>query len=84
VTQRRKEGKESFVLMVATCDGNAKLWLNMANLKDRSRWAAGWLQRTDMAALQGGGGTGAECKACRGAGIVPCPLCSAAGEVIEL
>ena len=84
VTQKRKQGSEVFALMVATCDEATQLWLNVKNLKDRSRWAAGWLQRSDMLALQGEGATGAECKACRGAGRVPCPLCSLAGQVVEV
>lgn len=84
VTQKRKEGKEAFVLMVAACDENTQLWLNLKNLKDRGRWAAGWLQRRDLVAMQDNEATGAECKACRGAGSVACPLCSMAGQVVEL
>lgn len=85
VTQRRKEGKNAaFVLMVATCDETVQLWVNLKNLKDRSLWAAGWLQRTEMRALEEQGAAGPECKVCRGSCAVPCPLCSRAGEVVEL
>ena len=83
VTQKQKEGKETFVCMVATCDENAKLWINIKNLKDRALWAAGWLQRTEMRAREAQEG-GAECRTCHGAGTVACPLCSLAGEVVEL
>lgn len=66
----------------------------MQNLKDRSRWASGWLQKQEILALEeqraaeGGaapaGGGGTPCKGCSGTGRVPCPLCSLAGEVVEL
>lgn len=73
--------------------------VNLQNLKDRQRWASGWLQKDEMRALEaerasaadgGGGGaaaearSGAACKGCTGTGRVPCPLCSRAGQVVEL
>ena len=82
-TQKRKQGKDTFVLMVATCDENVQLWVNMKNLKDRAAWAAGWLQKTEMRALEAQG-AGAECKGCKGTGKVPCPLCELAGSIVEL
>ena len=77
----------------------------MQNLKERERWASGWLQKQEMRALEAqlqaapaqqqqqqrqpgqpptpaGGGT--VCKGCAGSGSLPCPLCSNAGEVVEL
>ena len=71
--------------------------MNLQNLKDRERWASGWLQKDEMRALEaeraaaaeGGGGaaasrSGTACKGCTGTGRVPCPLCSRAGQVVEL
>ena len=39
-------------------------------LKDRGTWASGWLQRAQLDALET---KGAECKACRGSGLVSLP-----------
>lgn len=83
VTQKRKQGKDTFVLMVATCDENVQLWVNIKNLKDRAAWAAGWLQKAELRALEGQA-AGAECKGCKGTGNVACPLCALAGLVVEL
>jgi hypothetical protein len=58
--------------------------LNMRNLKERARWAAGWLQKQEIQERETAL-TGADCKAWRGPGRLPCPLCSSgAGEVVEL
>jgi tryptophan-rich hypothetical protein len=88
VLQRRREGKgEAFVLLAATCDERTQLWVSLGALKDRRAWAAGWLQKTEMRALEdAAGGAGPSCRACRGAGAVTCPLCAAAaaGDVVEL
>lgn len=66
----------------------------MQNLKDRGRWASGWLQKQEILALEAqqqaaagapspaAGGT--PCKGCAGGGSTPCPLCSLAGQVVEL
>ncbi len=61
----------------------------MQNLKDRDRWASGWLQKQEIQGLerqrqQDGGGGGTACKACGASGSLPCPLCSLAGQVVEL
>lgn len=77
-----------------------QLWTNTANLKDRGQFAAGWLQREELLALEAEleaaatpqeqqqqpqqRRSGAECKACYGSGQMACPLCSRGGEVIEL
>jgi len=79
----RKDAKDAFVLLVATCDESVRLWVNMKNLKNRAAWAAGWLQKTELLALEGLGG-GGECRKCGGSGALLCPLCSRAGEVVEL
>lgn len=103
VLQKKGQGKDTFVLMAATCDESTQLWVNMQNLKDRARWASGWLQRQEMQAAQeqqhrdestaagrasaspaGTAGQGTACRACSATGAVPCPICSLAGQLIEL
>ena len=55
----------------------------MRNLRERERWASGWLQKAEIQAAEAL--AGAACKACGGSGRAPCPLCSAGGgAVIEL
>ncbi|KAL4531475.1 hypothetical protein Ndes2526B_g04412 [Nannochloris sp. 'desiccata'] len=84
VTQKKKQGKDVFVCLEATCDSNVSLWTNIKNLKDRGTWAAGWLQKTEMRALEAQAG-GKECRSCKATGNVPCPLCQElAGKIIEL
>ena len=83
VTQKRKQGSDTFLLLVATCDEAVQLWVNSKNLKERSQWAAGWLQRTEMRALESQAG-GVDCKICKGSGQLACPLCELAGAVVEL
>jgi tryptophan-rich hypothetical protein len=84
VIQKKKQGKDVFVCLEATCDTNVQLWINIKNLKDRSLWAAGWLQRTEMRALEAQTG-GKECRSCKATGNVPCPLCiELAGKIVEL
>lgn len=56
----------------------------MKNLKDRSRWASGWLQKQEIRAMESQAGSGAACKTCGGTGKVACPVCSLAGEIVEL
>lgn len=83
VVQLRKAGQAPgqptvFVLMQASCDSSAQLWVNAQNLRDRSNWAAGWLQRAEMIDPEGVmRGTQAECKVCAGLGRRPCPACKA-------
>jgi len=83
VGQKRKERKDTFVLMISACDQNTQLWVNIKNLKDRAAWASGWLQKTEIKSLEAGD-RGPVCRTCRGSGTVACPLCSLAGEVVEL
>jgi len=84
VTQKKKQGKDVFVCLEATCDTDVMLWTNIKNLKDRATWAAGWLQKTEMRALEAQSG-GKECRSCKATGNVPCPLCQdLAGKIIEL
>lgn len=79
----------SLVRLVATCDPSIVLWVPPAVLKARSEWAAGSLARTALAARRAAAsgaerGAGAACRTCGGSGERPCPLCSAAGEVVEV
>lgn len=55
--------------------------MNVKNLRDRSLWASGWLQKVE---LQGMDTQGPECKECAGEGTVPCPLCATGGRIVEL
>lgn len=79
--ERRKQGKDSYVLLVATCDEDTKLWVPTKMLKERSQWASGWLQKRDLIEL---GEEGAPCKECGGTGNVPCVLCGAVDGVVAL
>lgn len=64
------------------------LQVNLQNLKDRARWASGWLQKDEMRALEAerdeAAQAGPACKACGASGRVACPLCSRGGQVVEL
>lgn len=87
--QKQKRSKDTYVLLVATCDESVQLWVNMKNLKDRSLWAAGWLQKKELLALRsapssGNAQHGTACKVCRGSGRVECGLCKRAGQVIDV
>eukprot|EP00193_Tetraselmis_chui_P020570 CAMPEP_0177779780 /NCGR_PEP_ID=MMETSP0491_2-20121128/16811_1 /TAXON_ID=63592 /ORGANISM="Tetraselmis chuii, Strain PLY429" /LENGTH=233 /DNA_ID=CAMNT_0019299425 /DNA_START=65 /DNA_END=766 /DNA_ORIENTATION=+ len=81
-TQKRKEGKDVYVLLVATCDPATRLWVNVENLKDRQRFAAGWLQKVQLNEVDT---AGAQCRSCSGTGEAACPLCSClAGALVEM
>ncbi|PRW51032.1 hypothetical protein C2E21_5358 [Chlorella sorokiniana] len=86
--QKRGQGREAYVLLESTCDRETKLWVNLQNLKDRARWASGWLQKEEMRALEAerdeAAQAGPACKACGASGLVACPLCSRGGQVVEL
>lgn len=78
VKQLQKKGKGmAFVLMQASCDPSAQLWVNRDALRDRTLWAAGWVQmalvKDPQAMTQLG--KGAPCRACRGTGQVACKQC---------
>jgi hypothetical protein len=92
--------KAWFVLMVSACDPSIRLWIEARALKDRARWTPGWVTVADIVSRRAedaeerggkqrrprGVGTrvGAACKGCSGSGQVDCPLCSRAGELIEV
>lgn len=53
--------------------------VNLRNLKDRERWASGWLQKSEVEALNDLGGI---CQVCAGTGHMTCPLCKDESVVI--
>ena len=55
--------------------------VNVENLKDRKRWACGWLGKAQLDDMQ----SCPECRTCAGRGRVDCMVCLAKpGEVVEL
>ena len=83
VTQKRKHGKHTFVQLTATCDESCSVYVNLAILKDRELWAAGWLQRRQLEELENQS-AGKLCKVCSGNGTVDCPLCALSGKITEI
>jgi len=77
---RKREGTASFVELVSTCDPSVRFFVNSTNLKDRSRWLCGWLEREELRAPEAAGG--GCCRACSGSGSVKCPGC--AGKVVNI
>eukprot|EP00897_Mesotaenium_endlicherianum_P003903 jgi/Mesen1/3540/ME000198S02744 len=76
IESKKRQGKEWFVEMIATCDENARFWVNMQNLKDRERWSMGWLQKKELEAIKAGAAsTCTACKACAGIGQRTCQAC---------
>ncbi|GAX77780.1 hypothetical protein CEUSTIGMA_g5223.t1 [Chlamydomonas eustigma] len=72
-----------FLLMQASCDNNAQLWVNADVLRDRQRWAAGWLLMSEMADPDRTlAGSGALCRVCTASGICTCPQCGASGVAL--
>jgi hypothetical protein len=52
------------------------------NLKDRQRWAAGWLQMSEiLGQAEGAVGAGRPCRACAGLGAKVCAGCDGTGVV---
>jgi tryptophan-rich hypothetical protein len=48
VASRKNQGPWVFAEMVATCDPQARFWLNAKVLKNPQLWAAGWQTRDEM------------------------------------
>ncbi len=42
VINRKNEGEWVFAEMVASCDQNARFWINAKQLKDPNLWSPGW------------------------------------------
>ncbi|KAG1653549.1 hypothetical protein FOA52_008214 [Chlamydomonas sp. UWO 241] len=87
--QRNRTAGLVFLLMQASCDPSAQLWVNSTLLKDRSKWGMGWLQMADIPGhpglsrpdpgaaggdSDGGGGAGGS-----GRGARPCRTCNQSG-----
>jgi hypothetical protein len=72
--------------MLSTCDATVRFWVNAANLKDRSRWSCGWLERAEMRAVSadGGGVAGGRCRNCSGSGSCRCPACASPNGVLNV
>lgn len=74
--QKMNIAKRSYLLLVATCDDSARLWLHADILKSRNLWAAGWLQKSELVRLLEENERQHTCQACHGAQHVPCNYCS--------
>ncbi|KAK9827564.1 hypothetical protein WJX74_010792 [Apatococcus lobatus] len=70
----RKDGRQSYVLLAATCEKSTKLWVNTKILKDRAAWANGWKEMSELPNLKGSD-SGRTCKTCKASGYLPCPRC---------
>jgi tryptophan-rich hypothetical protein len=73
--QKMKIKTTTFVLLVATCDENAKLWVHIDMLKSKSLWAPGWLQKSELHALLSEKNACNVCETCQGTGAVQCRYC---------
>jgi tryptophan-rich hypothetical protein len=50
VANRKNQGKLVFAELVAACDPNVRLWVNVKALKNPLLWAAGWQTLHEIAA----------------------------------
>ena len=73
--QKVKIQSTTFVLLVATCDENAKLWVHIDILKSKSLWAPGWLQKSELHALLSEKNASNVCETCQGTGATQCTYC---------
>lgn len=64
-----------------SCMRDVRPQVNSVNLKDRERWAMGWLQRHELQAVET---SGPVCRKCDGTGATACHLCAMPGQVIQL
>jgi len=55
--------------------------INADNLKDRERWAQGWLQREELDTIST---SGPECRRCSGTGRCACHFCAMPGMLIPV
>lgn len=60
--------------------------VNVQALKDRSKWAAGWLSMSEVLNPEVMKSTGAVCRTCAGKGTRDCDCCDGSGrlELIQL
>lgn len=78
--------KRTYLLLVATCDETARVWVHADILKSREVWAAGWLQKSELVRLLEGTKEEHVCELCMGTQHAPCRYCSVeeSGIPIEL
>lgn len=79
--QQRRIGKLVFVLMQASCDPAAQIWLAVQLLKNRNLWAAGWLQMSEMVGAAETP-TGKICQSCSGTAFKVCVTCRGTGQAM--
>mmetsp|Transcript_17161 Transcript_17161/g.43041 ORF Transcript_17161/g.43041 Transcript_17161/m.43041 type:complete len:256 (-) Transcript_17161:556-1323(-) len=81
VMSQRKAGAQAFLLMQASCDPAAQIWVNRDSLRDRARWAAGWLPMSEVGGRLPDGSTPSaqDTAAAVAAASKPCRSCSATG-----
>jgi tryptophan-rich hypothetical protein len=48
VINRKNQGPWVFAEMVASCDPEARFWINAKQLKDQALWQAGWQTLQEM------------------------------------
>ncbi|KAF8071036.1 hypothetical protein HT031_001118 [Scenedesmus sp. PABB004] len=82
VVAQRKLGPHVFLLLQASCEAGAQLWVNAQALRSRGAWAAGWLPMSEIQGLglEVAGSRGLKCQACAGLGWKPCGACDGAGR----
>jgi len=80
VREMQKIGKLTFLLMAATCDESAMLWIPVDVLRSRNAWASGWLQKQQLKELISRRQEGILCPTCGGGKVVQCMYCSGSGE----
>jgi len=87
---RKLNGKTRVVRLVASCDDDsASLWVPVQTLRDRDRWASGYLTLSEMRLhdAEGAGRPERSCSACSGTGLWECRACKGSGvqdDVVEL
>jgi len=83
-----KHKHNTYLLMQASCDSSQQLWVNALTLRNRSCWAAGWLQMSELVVLAEGvaPNTGHKCHSCAGLGYRACSACDGKGhaELVQL
>lgn len=92
VSKEPRHNSSSFLLLQASCDSSAQLWVNAATVRNRACWAAGWLQLSELSGETADGmqasvtSSGHTCHLCAGVGFRACPACDGRGraDLVEL